>query len=165
MTAAIAIASVITTAVGAGMQYTAQRRQAKAQEAAAEYNAKVLQNQALHENDVAAENARRMGEQKQRRLASLRARKAGAGVSFTGSVVDQLEATNFALERNIQDSIYQQGVRSNKLRQQADMTIWEGKVQANNTRANANASLLMGASDVSSQLYDGYKSGVFNPAE
>lgn len=160
-TAALAIVSVVATAVGAGVQYSAQRRAAKAQEAAAEYNAKVARNQAQHEADISAENARRMTVQKRRRLASIRAQKAGSGISFTGSAVDQLTESAFTLERDIQDSVYSSQIRQRNLNQQADIALFEGRSQAAATRTNANASLLTGVGDVASQVYGGVQTGAF----
>lgn len=144
------------------MQYSAQRRSAKAQEAAAEYNAQVMRNQAKHEADVTAENVRRQSVAKQKRLSALRARKAGSGLTFSGSVLDQLEATDFAMEREIQDSVFQSQVRQGAYRQKTQQTLWEGQMRAAGTRSTANASLLMGAADVGGQLYGGFQKGVFS---
>ena len=162
MTATLLVASLVTTAVGAGMQYSAQRRAADAQEAAAEYNAQVMRNQAQHENDVAAENMRRQSVAKQKRLAALRAKKAGSGLTFSGSVLDQLEATNFAMEREIQDSVFANEVRQGAYRQKTQQTLWAGKMRAANTRSNANASLLMNGASIGKQLYGGIQEGAFS---
>jgi len=164
MTTTLLIASLVTTAVGAGVQYSAAKKQAKAQEAAADYNARVIQNQAKHEGDVAAENARRGAEVKRRRLANIRAHRAGAGVTFTGSVVDQLEDSAFLMERDIQDAVYQNQTKQGRLRSQASNTIWAGKQKAAGTRASANANLLMGVADIGKQIYGGFDSGSAIPS-
>lgn len=155
----LTVVSLVATAVGAGMQYNAQRQQAKAAEAAANYNARIQRNAAKFEADVAAENARRQTEEKRRRLSSMRAKAAGSGVSFAGSVVDQLEDSAFILERNIQSGIYQSEMKQRHMIAGAQMTEFQGQLTADAHRTNANAALIQGATDVAGGLYSAYRDG------
>ena len=158
-----AIFSLIASAAGTYMQYQGQKAQAKAAEQAAEYNSKVQQQQAKHESDVAAENARRKSQDRKRKLASLRARAAGSGVSFAGSVMDQIDDNAFTLERDIRDGIYTAQRRTANLQAQSQMTLWEGQTQAQAHRTNASATLLSGAGDMAGSIYGMRGQGALRP--
>ncbi len=162
-TPVIMLASLATTAVGIGIQYSAQKRAAKATEAAAEFNAKAAANKAAVDNDIAAENARRASKSKQRRLASMRASAAGSGVSFTGSVVDQLAETDFTLTQDINTSLYESNQRQQNYYQDAAITRWEGSQRASAQRTSANASLLTGVGGLASSSFDAFDSGALRP--
>lgn len=156
-----AIISLLSTAVSAGVSYNSQRQQAKASEAAAAYNAKLSRNAAQQEAAVAAENARREREVKRRRLSSIRANAAGRGVSFAGSVAEQLDDSAFILERNVQSRLYSSQMKQRGLESGANMALFEGSLKADAHRTNANAALLQGVTDVAGDLYGGFDRGVF----
>lgn len=153
-TAAFAIVSIATTAIGAGVSYVQQRKAAAAQEAAAKYNASVREQQARHQEDVAAESYKRGSQQKRRRLAAMRAQAAGSGVSYTGSVVEHYAQSAFQLERDLQTRFWEAQAGASRQRSQARMDLWEGKQRATATRMKATASLFNSAGGIAKQGFD-----------
>lgn len=159
MATALLITSLATSVIGAGVSYVQQKRAAKAQESAAEYNFKVQQQQARQTEDVSAANFSKLQRDKRQRLASARARAAGSGVSFTGSVLESHAAGARKLEEDIQSQVYNAASSARAQRNQAKMGLWEGKQQAQATRTNANASLLSSVGSIASSGYTGVQNG------
>jgi len=131
-----------------------QQRAASAQDAAAKYNSKILEGRVRQGEDTAAANAGRLHKQKQRRLSAIRAKAAGSGVTFTGSVLDTYTDEADFLEQDIQTQVYQAQGATRQGRQQTEMTRFEGGLRYSATRTNANASLISSLGSVGSAGYD-----------
>lgn len=146
----IAIAAVAASAVGAGVSFYGQQQQAKAAEATADYNAQLARNQAAHETEAAAENARRKARENARIIGLQREAIAASGMASTGTPLALLGETVMSLERDLLDIGFDAASRGNALRSQAAMTEWEGKGTASAMRTAAWGGLVSGLTSAGS---------------
>lgn len=146
-------ATVVTSLIGAGVSYYGAQQQAKATEKASAVNARNARLRAQEERETAAENARRKRKDNRRRLSAMRAKAGGGGLAFEGSVLDSFTESASILEKETGE-VFRQGLaRGGQLSAQADMTLFEGGLQADATRTAAQGNLL---SDVVSAGQSGY---------
>lgn len=142
MPAAIPLAILAVSAIGAGVTYYGQRQAAKATEATAEYNAKLAKMQAVHEGDVAQENALRKQRENSRIIAAQRTALAGSGFDLTGSPLAVLGETQTELQRDILDMGFEAENRRRALQHSATLSLFEGKSSASAQRIAANGQLV-----------------------
>lgn len=147
-----AITSTIIAGAGVAMSFLAQRQQAAAAKATANYNAEIQRRQATQENQVAAENIRRKTRENNRMLAQVRANTAAKGLAATGSPLAVLGDTAMMLEREIMDMSFEASNRYQSLAQGAQMTLYEGNTAASAIKTSATAGLLRGAASVGTGL-------------
>lgn len=142
--------SLAASAAGTGVAVYGQRQQAKAAEATAKYNAQIQSNQALHERQVASENARRATAEMRRQLATVRAATAGRGLAMTGTPLAILGDTATRLELEVLDLTSQADSRARALISRADMSLWEGRRQAGALRTSSIGSGFAGVASATS---------------
>ncbi len=153
--AVIGISTAVVSLVGTGVAVYGQQQQAQAAEYTADYNADVARQQALHETEVANENARRKTRENARIIGLQREAIAASGLAPAGTPLAVLGETVTTLERDLLDMGYEAAARANQLRSTAEMALWEGNATAGALRT---ASIGTGISGVASAT-SGYLSG------
>lgn len=152
---ALAIASLATAAVGTGIAIYGQRQAAKTSQAVgefnaqqgeenarqvaetADYNARLLENQALQTEMDARENIRRKRAENKRYASMQRARFAASGVTEEGSPLEVMSDTAALLEMDALEVNRQAQIRMNELRAGASETRRTGTFQADQYRKQA----------------------------
>ena len=145
--AVIGITSTVVAAVGTGVAVHGQQQQAKAAEYTADYNADIARQQALHETEIANENARRKTRESAKIIGLQREAMAASGLAAAGTPLAILGESVMTLERDILDMGYEAAARANQLRSSAEMALWEGKTTADALRTASYATALSGAAD------------------
>lgn len=147
MAAAIGpIIGAVASLAGAAISAAAMAQQARAQEEMAEWNAKREEEKAALAQAKGALEASKKGKEYDSAAATARAVQASSGVSTTEGT-PLLQQEDFAAQKfwdtNIvmADATIEQRDRQNK----ADITRYEGKMQAQASRMQATASLISGA--------------------
>jgi hypothetical protein len=146
-----AIAGAVSTVVGTAMSIQGQRAAAQAQQQQAQYqialetqtaqwNADQSRKQAKLEEETAMENMRRKRENNQRAIARQRATGARSGLKETGAVADVLTDTAERLQSDVDDIWRSASERSEQLRGQAQMSLWENSSRTNQIKYGAAAS-------------------------
>lgn len=138
----IGIASVVVSAVGAGVSYAGQKSAANAAESAAAMEANEKRLQARSEAERAAENARRAEQEKSRFLARQRAELAASGLAMEGTPIAVLGDSARTLEMEILDIGHQAEQRRRALLAGASVAEFEGKATASSLRTQATAGLI-----------------------
>lgn len=157
---ALALASVASSLAGAGISAYSNYQQGAAQKQMANYNASLAANQAKQVQAVAAENASRQRDMARRQLSSMRSRMAAGGVSTaTGSSLDTLGNAASDLELQTLDAFRESEARQTALRNQANMSKWQGQQAGNAGSIGAVGSLINGTSGLASNLYSMRYSG------
>jgi hypothetical protein len=156
----LAVGLAATAAAGA-MSYVGQRQQAKATEAAAEFNAKVAENEAIRVEQERSEQARRTRIENRRLLGKQRALVAKSGVTMAGSPLELMAETAGELELGVLDMNRAAQAKQEQLRSQATLTRFEGAQQAKGLRRQAMGSLIGTAGQMSMMAYSGSQSGMF----
>lgn len=151
--AALAVAALVVSAVGAGVSYYGSQQQAKATERVAEYNAKVQENAAIQQDMEMREQISRTRRENKRLLASQRAGVAASGIELTGSPLEVLGANAANLELQAQDMARQATLGVMQGQAQSRATIWEGKQQAAGIRMGAAGTLLSDAGRIGGSTY------------
>ena len=151
--ASLAIASIVVSAVGAGVSYYGSQQQAKATERVAAYNAKVQENEAIQQDMEMREQISRQRRENKRLLASQRAGVAASGIELTGSPLEVLGANAANLELRNQDMARQATLGVMRGQSQAKATIWEGAQQAKGIRTQAAGTLLSDAGKLAWSTY------------
>lgn len=136
--------SAVVTGVGTYMSYDAQQTAAENTEKAAVYNAKVKRDQAISENEVAAENSRRKAREAARYVSRARADIAARGLTMEGTPLVVLGDIQTELERDIMDASWEASMRAKNLIEGASMDLWEGAAGASAMRGQATATLITG---------------------
>jgi len=153
-TAVLALASLATTAVSTGISFYGQKQQAKSQRYAAEYNAKVADNEARNVQLEAAESQKRMRQQDRRQQAELRNQLAAGGtVTTTGTTVDLLAENAANMDLGIRDAARASTIEADSFYSQADMTRWEGRQLQRTANISAYGSLFSGVSNMADSYY------------
>ena len=122
--ASVAIAS---SAGGAYMSIQGQRAAAKGAQMSADWNADQARKQAKFEEETAQENMRRKRENNRRAIARERAKSARGGLQETGAVAGMLTDKAERLQQDVDDIWNSASTRSEQLRGQAQMSLWEGE--------------------------------------
>jgi len=128
-----------------GQRAAAQAQQQQAQyqidlaNQTAKWNADQTRQQAKHEEDTAMENMRRKRENNKRAIARQRATGARSGLKETGAVADVLLDTSERLHADVDDIWKAASERSEQLRGQAQMSLWENNSRASQLRYGASA--------------------------
>lgn len=152
VTLALTAASAAATGIGAYMSAQGQKNAAIGVEKTAKYNAKIQRDQAMKENQAAAENVRRKTRENARILGRQRAAIAQSGLSMEGTPLAMLGETSSMLQRDILDMGFDAQNRVTSLQSSANMGLWAGKNQANALRTDALTTGLAGVATVSSGL-------------
>ena len=119
---------------------SAAQAQSDADQMKAEWDAKEARKQAKFEEETAQENMRRKRENNKRAIARERALGARGGLKETGAVADVLVDKADRLQKDVDDLWASASTRSEQLRGQSQMSLWQvGNIQAN-ARANKQAS-------------------------
>ena len=137
--------AMILMAVGTAVSAYGQYQSGQAQKAAANYNARVQEAQAIQQDMENRENIRRERKSGQGLLSSQRQKLGASGVVIqTGSPLEVLGRTAGELELRAQDAA--RAGRSNLQYglSQAQMTKWEGKQAAKAATIGASGTLLQG---------------------
>ena len=137
--------AMILMAVGTAVSAYGQYQSGQAQKAAANYNARVQEAQAIQQDMENRENIRRERKAGQGLLSSQRQKLGASGVAIqAGSPLEILGRTAGELELRAQDAA--RAGRSNLQYglSQAQMTKWEGKQAANAATIGASGTLLQG---------------------
>lgn len=124
--AAVGVA-LAAAAIGTGISVFGQVQQAKATKAAAEFNARVAENEAVNVENERAESVRRKRIENRRALAKQRAGAARAGVLFEGSPLDIAAETAGELELRVLDENRAALAERTRLTAQAGITRFEGR--------------------------------------
>ena len=156
----LAFAAIAASLAGAGISAYGQYQQGKSQQAMGEYNAKVAEQQATGEADVAQENAKRQRDMNRRQLSAIRSQMAGSGISQSqGSSLDALGAASSELELQTLDMFREGQAKQIAYGNQAGMDRWQGNQAAKAGQIGAIGSLINGAGSamqsVSSMRYRG----------
>ena len=123
----VAIATTAATVASTYISVQGQRSAAKAAEMSAEWNADQARKQAKFEEETAQENMRRKRENNRRAIARQRAMGARSGLTEAGAVGDMLVDKSERLQQDVDDLWKNASTRSEQLRGQAQMSLWEGK--------------------------------------
>ena len=148
--------AMILMAAGTAVSAYGQYQSGQAQKAAANYNARVQEAQAIQQDMENRENIRRERKAGQGLLSSQRQKLGASGVAIqTGSPLEILGRTAGELELRAQDAA--RAGRSNLQYglSQAQMTKWEGKQAATAATLGASGTLLQGTG----QAIGMYKAG------
>ena len=164
----LSVASTAFSVIGAIQQGNAQSAQYKAQAQAADYNAKVAENNAIAINQQTA--AREDAERRQRRirLGSAAASMSQSGLTDTGSIMDMFDQSAIESELDILNSRYEGNLQARGYGEQAKLDRYSAATASSNASAaksagmlNAGAALLSGASSG----YMGYKNAQYQKAQ
>lgn len=164
----LTVASTAFSVMGAIQQGNAAEANAKAQEQAQNYNAKVSENQAIAVNQQTA--AREDAERRQRRiqLGNARASISQSGLTDTGSILDMFDQSAIDSELNVLNSRYEGNLQAKGFQEQATLDRYGASVSRMNAKQassakwiNAGSALISGASSG----YSTYKTGQFQDAQ
>jgi len=161
-TAGVAVTSIATTVVGAGVTAYGQAQQGKAANAIAQRNAKIQNNNALIASQNAEFNARLKERDDKRRRASMRTKLSASGVQvFDGTNLIALAEQEFTDDLNAQLIRRGGAIDSANLRQQAGITSAKGQVAQSAGNVGAGASLLTGFGEAGTTYATQKRQGVF----
>ena len=150
----LAYTAIAASVVGTGISIYSQQQQAKSQEAAADYNNDLAEQEARNAELEAAEQAKRQQITKRRELSRLRTDLIGQGtLTTTGSPLAILGESSATMDLSIADAARASHMQAASFRSQGRMGLWEAS-QAR-TAANLN-SLATGISGIGSAASTGY---------
>lgn len=148
----VVIAQAVVAAVSAAASANAQRQSAKAQQAAADYNARVMEQNAATERQQA--NAREEMQRRQARqvLGEQAAGLAQAGIGLgSGSALDVMQQSATNAELDALSIRYEGDLRARGLLASAEQESYQGRV----ARMNARTATTSGALGVASSILGG----------
>lgn len=149
----VAIA-VVTSVAGTAIGVYGQVAAADAAEEAADYNAKLQEDQARQVEMENHETVQRMRKEKRRARAEAFAKLAASGAALgEGSSVDVMEVLDARLETQIQDASRTAQIEARNLRAGADSTRYSGSQRAAGLRLQSVGTLLDGASRAGSMVF------------
>lgn len=157
----VLIVAAVAMAASTAMSVKGQRDQAKAAEAAGEFNAKVAENEAIRVQQETAEQTKRTRIANKRLLGRQRAQIGKAGVLETGSPLELMAETAGELELGVLDSIRAGEARREQLLNKASITRFEGKSQAKGLRTAAFGTLLKTAGQTAFGVSSAKSAGIF----
>lgn len=159
----LAVASLVVTAIGAGVSAYGAYQQGQTAKSTAEYNAKLQEQQAQNAELENRQNMQRMQLQNERTLASQRVNYAAAGLEIGNGTPLQVQAdTAKQLTLNMLDQNRAANSQEQSLYAQAGATQWAGQQYATAGMLSAGGSLLQGAGSFASQAYGMQRQGVFS---
>ena len=139
--------ALAATAASAGIAFYGQQQAAKQAKAAGEYNAKIAENQADQRELESHETIRRQRADKRRAMAQAKAKLASSGAALgEGTAVDVMEVLDARLEAQVQDSARSAQLEAIALRQQANMSRYQGQQQSSALKLQSYGTLLDGVS-------------------
>jgi len=130
--------------VGAAISAYGQIQQGRAARAAAEYQSKVAQNNAIAAQRKAAEDERRFRVQTSRQLGTMRAAYGASGVTLEGSPLDVIDDSTFTAEL---DALTIRGgglQESNAFLAESRLSRFQGRAAERGSRLSAAGTLLGG---------------------
>lgn len=141
----VAIASAAVSAVGTLSAAAGQAQQARAAAAAADYRAAVAQQQAAREREVANQEAADFQRENRRRISTLRARTAGAGVRMEGTPLLVEEELAGEIARGTQRILHGGDIAAVRLEQEAELERLTARSQRRVARSAVPTGLLSAA--------------------
>ena len=156
---AFMIFSMVATMASAAMSAKAQMQTAKQQQANLEYNAKVQEQAAQEETAQRAIEATEERNQSRRRLASMEARYAKAGLLMAGTPELMMQTQAETDEFNILSKDRASNIRTQNLMTDAEMMRMQGEDARSAGKTGAFTTLLGGAASTASMGYN-YQSRV-----
>jgi len=136
------------------MSVQGQKAAAKGAQMSAEWNADQARKQAKFEEETAQENMRRKRENNKRAIARERAKGARGGLKETGAVADILTDKAERLQQDVDDIWNSASTRSEQLRGQAQMSLWEGEQAQKASKYAIYGTLAKGAGQMASAGVD-----------
>ena len=130
MPVAAAIVAIVASVAGAAVSTVQAKKTARAQQDAAEYNAKVAGQQSALAMEQARYDAERIREKNRRIISSQRARYAASGITQTGSVLDVKRDSEIQGELEVMNRIYQGKLDSSSANSQANLFRAEASQKA-----------------------------------
>lgn len=159
-TAVLAMASLATTAASTGLSFYGQRQQAKSARYTAEYNAKVVENEARNRQLEAAESQKRMRQQGRRQMADLRNNLAYTGVlTTTGTAVDTLAEHAANLDVMVKDAARESRIHTDSLYEKAAMIRWESRQRQQAAKLASYGTIFSGVSQMATSANDFFHKG------
>jgi len=149
--AGVAIASSVG---GTYMSIQGQKAAAKGAQMSAEWNADQARKHAKFEEETAQENMRRKRENNRRAIARDRAKSARGGLQETGAVAGMLTDKAERLQKDVDDIWNSASTRSEQLRGQAQMSLWEGEQAQKASKYAIYGTLAKGAGQMASAGVD-----------
>ena len=159
---ALALASLTTTVVGAGIQIYGQQQQKKTARRVADFNAKVRENEAINRDQQTRENLRRKRKQKRRVLARQRAQIGASNLLVAGSPLEALGETAATLELEAFDIARAGEADRRSLLSQAEGIRESGEAQAQALGIAQVGTLLNTTSSVTGRVLNFQQQGVFS---
>ena len=136
------------------MSIQGQKAAAKGAQMSAEWNADQARKQSKFEEETAQENMRRKRENNKRAIARERAKGARGGLKETGAVADILTDKAERLQQDVDDIWNSASTRSEQLRGQAQMSLWEGEQAQKASKYAIYGTLAKGAGQMASAGVD-----------
>ena len=162
-TAGVAVSSLATTVIGAGVSAYGQSKQGKAANAIAQRNAQIQNNNALIAQQNAEFNAQLKERDDKRRRASMRTKLSASGVQvFDGTNLIALAEQEFTDDLNAQLIRRGGAIDAANLRQQAGITSAQGQVAQSAGNVSAGTSLLTGFGEAGTTYATQKKQGIFS---
>ena len=136
------------------MSIQGQKAAAKGAQMSAEWNADQARKHAKFEEETAQENMRRKRENNRRAIARDRAKSARGGLQETGAVAGMLTDKAERLQKDVDDIWNSASTRSEQLRGQAQMSLWEGEQAQKASKYAIYGTLAKGAGQMASAGVD-----------
>ena len=159
MAGPLAVAAVGASALGGIMGFKGARAVGKAQQAAAEYNAQVAENEKVLVERQNRDEESRLRKQSERLIGAQINAVAASGVQIAGSTLMPIADAYYGVAKDAARIQYNSEVNKQKLQAQADISRAEGQARRAASNIQATASLLGG---VTGALGTGYQTGVFS---
>ena len=140
-------------AVGGGiMGYKGNQAAAKAAKQTADYNAKVMENEAILQARQKVDEEANLRQQSERLIATQTVATAASGVQMSGSPMQALADTYFNTEMDALRVQYASDVQQTAAEASATLTRAEGRARASSLKTQSYQSLLQGGSKAASLM-------------
>lgn len=147
--------SIGLTLASTAASYSAQRASADAQEAAAEYEADLLDQQAENERNARIENTRRQQDNADRFLSEVFVQSANSGtVTGAGTSRLLLEEIESRIDSDLDNFTEAAQAQVGRIENAATMTRWQGNANAAATRLQSVGTLFKGTALAASQFHE-----------
>lgn len=158
----LALVPLIMGLVGSGMQAYGQQQQAAAARQVAAYNAGMDEAEAKQVDLDSQENIRQTRKAGQIYLSRQQAAYAAAGVTNTGSALSVMATTAGRYEQQAQQQFRNASAQQNKYHAQAQMGLYNGKIQSDALKLQSYATILSGVAKAAGSYGSGVDSGAFS---
>ena len=128
------------------MGFKGNQAAAKAAKQTAEYNAKVMENEAILQARQKVDEEANLRQQSERLIATQRVSTAASGVEMSGSPMQALADTYFNTEMDALRIQYASDVQQTAAQASATLALAEGRARASGLKTQAYQSLLSGGS-------------------